>query len=132
MCLRGIVIRPLPHLNLSVLVGVLLIVAALVGLTAACGPSDESGGSTTSSTTSSETAMSEPVQTDAGPVSGVPGQQYASTTVFKGIPYAAPPPVTCAGDRRSLQIPGRTCARRTPSATSAPSRSRPRAPRCLR
>jgi len=36
-------------------------------------------------------AMTGPIRTQSGPVSGVPSSRDAAITVFKGIPYAAPP-----------------------------------------
>lgn len=59
-----------------------LAAVALAVLAAACGTSDGNGGSN---------SISEQVQVDEGLVSGVPGQQDASITIFKGILYATPP-----------------------------------------
>ena len=72
-------------------------------------------------------ALSTPIKVEGGLVSGVPGRN-PSLTVFKGIPFAAPP----VGPRRwrAPQPPAalaRASARRTPSPPAASSRSSPSA-----
>ena len=50
-------------------------------------------------------AVDEPVQLTSGQVSGA--ELDDNVTVFRGIPFAAPPVATCGGKHHSLPSPGR-------------------------
>lgn len=86
--------------------------AALVGTATGADAADRAN---------SATPLTGPLRIDTGQVSGV-ASLVSGVTVFKGLPTRRPRRAPTAGARRNGPTPGRACASRTPSGTSARSR----------